>query len=615
MHFTLRMDGTVLSVNPYGAAYLGFPVDELVGLPVFQIIHEADRARFRTHLADCLRTPEQIGQWELRKVKKDGGILWVKESTRVLRWEDQPPLLLVVCEDISTRKRTEDALRQSEERDQLSFLNTQLGICYIDPQGRFLRVNPRFCEIVGYDQQELLGFSITDLTHPDDLASNVRLFGEAVNGSRSTYSLKKRYVHKNGGVRWVQLNATLLRDSEGRPESFFSVVEDITEQKAAQETLAASEQAIRTLYEITSVPNQEYEHQLDALLDLGRRRFGLPVGMLTRVHGDWLEFAVVRGPDGMGPSPGSIPLKDSLCAETLCRPRPLNLPNLGQSPFGNHMARLNLGIEAYLGTTITVNGRSVGTLCFVDILPRSNPFSPADEDFLLLMARWITREVERRQVEDALRQSEHRLRQAFDDRTRISQDLHDSLLQSLYAVGMEFEATKLLIPNRTAKRAARQIDRGLDRLNECVHEVRGFIRSLHAKDHSPKTLHHALEDLIRSFAVGRQRLIHLDCEPDALERIPVTHHGDLLNIVREAVSNSVRHARATETSVTVRLAGPSIRFDIHDNGMGFDPHRPRQGLGLGNMAARAAKLGARYELHSALGTGTIISLYVPLEEK
>lgn len=613
MYFTLNVDGTVVSVNPYGAAFLGYSVEELVGQPVLQVIHEEDRTAFQSQLEACVDAPDTIGHWELRKVRKDGGVLWVKENTRVLRWEAEPPLLLVVCEDISTQKRTEDALRQSEERYQLSFLNTQLGICYVDTQGRFMRVNPRFCEILGYEEAELLGLTIRDVTHPDDVGTNLRLLEEALGGARKTYSFEKRYIRKNGGISWVQLNATLLHDGEGRPESFFAVIDDITEQRAAQEALAASEQAIRALYEITSVPNQAFEDQLDALLDLGRRRFGLPVGMLTSVRGDNLEITAVRNPDGDVPATRMIPLKESLCAVTLSRQSPLNLPNLGTSPFDKHPARRQLGIEAYLGTTISVDHQPVGTLCFIDSHPRADAFSPADQDFLLLMARWITREIERRQAEDALRQSEHRLRQAFDDRTRISQDLHDSLLQSLYAVGMEFEATKLLLP-KTAKRAGGQLSRGMDRLNECVHEVRSFIQSLNAHQGSTKTLREALENLIRSFTAGRPQLFHLDCKAAALEHIPVAFHSDVLNIVREAVSNSVRHARATEASIAVTRDLEGVRIDIADNGVGFDPEGPRNGCGLGNMAARASKLGARYALRSAPGKGTVISLHVPLED-
>ncbi|MFO0731905.1 MAG: PAS domain S-box protein [Nitrospiraceae bacterium] len=477
MYFTLNADGTVVSVNPYGAAFLGYSVEDLVGRPVFLVIHEEDRAAFRAQLESCVSAPDTIGHWELRKRRKDGGILWVKENTRVLRWENEPPLLLVVCEDISTQKRTEDALRQSEERYQLSFLNTQLGICYVDPQGYFMRVNPRFSEILGYEESELLRLNIRDVTHPDDLGTNLRLLKEAIGGSRMTYSFEKRYIRKNGGIAWVQLNATLLHDGDGRPESFFAVIDDITEQKAAQEALAASEQAIRALYEITSVPNQAFEDQLHALLDLGRRRFGLPVGMLTSVRSDKLEITAVRNPEGAVPALRMIPLKDSLCAVTLLRQGPLNLPNLGLSPFDRHPARQQLGIEAYLGTTISVDHQPVGTLCFIDTQPRADAFSPADQDFLLLMARWVAREIERRQAEDALRQSEHRLRQAFDDR---NQNFPGSARQPV-AVALRrrngIRGHKPLLP-KTAKRAGGQLSRGIDRLNECMHEVRSSNHSI-----------------------------------------------------------------------------------------------------------------------------------------
>ena len=117
MYFTLDEDGTVLSVNRFGAENLGYRPDELAGLPVLDIFHEEDKQKVRRHLDACLRSPGALGIWEARKLTKDGSILWVEERTSVVRTANGRLIVLVVCEDITERKRAEEALREAREAE------------------------------------------------------------------------------------------------------------------------------------------------------------------------------------------------------------------------------------------------------------------------------------------------------------------------------------------------------------------------------------------------------------------------------------------------------------------------------------------------------------------
>lgn len=121
MYFTLAADGTVLSVNQFGARQLGYAAEELVGRSVLTVFHNDDRPRVQNSLTALLADPDRIGHWEFRKIRKDGALLWVKETARVVQQDGGTPVVLVVCEDITERKRAEEALRRSyEERDRIS---------------------------------------------------------------------------------------------------------------------------------------------------------------------------------------------------------------------------------------------------------------------------------------------------------------------------------------------------------------------------------------------------------------------------------------------------------------------------------------------------------------
>ncbi len=126
MYFTLSTDGTVRTVNSVGAEQLGYTQEELVGQPVLTVFHRDDRKAVQRQLANAVRKPGHVARWEFRKVKKDGTIIWVRESVTTVKSHDGQVVVLVVCEDVTERKATEQQL--SEHREQLEQLSSELVI-------------------------------------------------------------------------------------------------------------------------------------------------------------------------------------------------------------------------------------------------------------------------------------------------------------------------------------------------------------------------------------------------------------------------------------------------------------------------------------------------------
>src|SRR3954453_22780126 len=135
------------------------------------------------------------------------------------------------------RRRAEDALRESEERFRGTFENASVGRADCDIQGRFLRVNQKLCEIVGYTREELLQKTWQDLTHPDDLAASLEQFLPLLRGEQPGYSLEKRCVRKDGSPVWIDLAVSLRRDAAGAPAYVISVLQDISGRKQLEEEL------------------------------------------------------------------------------------------------------------------------------------------------------------------------------------------------------------------------------------------------------------------------------------------------------------------------------------------------------------------------------------------
>lgn len=112
MYFTLDTEGRILSVNRFGLQQLGYSSESLIGQSVLQLFHEADKEQVYNCLMECLRNPEKIAEWEFRKVRRDGSVIWVREYARVRRNADEKPVVLVICDDITERKQAEEQIRQ-----------------------------------------------------------------------------------------------------------------------------------------------------------------------------------------------------------------------------------------------------------------------------------------------------------------------------------------------------------------------------------------------------------------------------------------------------------------------------------------------------------------------
>src|SRR5204863_2060449 len=152
-----------------------------------------------------------------------------------------------VARDITKVKRAEEPLRASEARFRGTFENAAVGIAHTDAAGRFLRVNEKFCAIVGYPREELLQRTFQDITYPDDLAASIEPFTALMRGESPGFGLEKRYLRKDGSLVWVELFVSLQRDAAGRPAYAIAMLQDISERKrlegAVRQSKAAAEAA------------------------------------------------------------------------------------------------------------------------------------------------------------------------------------------------------------------------------------------------------------------------------------------------------------------------------------------------------------------------------------
>ena len=239
------LDHRFVLVNRHTCELTGIPEGEFLRRPHAEVVPEAHGV-----VGPILDRVYASGESVTQEVAVDlpsGRRHLLVTWTALPGGEGRPGSVLYLSLDITGRKRAEEALRESTEQYQATFERAGVGIGHTAPDGRWLRVNQKLCDITGYTREELLGLTYRDITHPDNVERDAEAVRGMLSGERQSYATEKRYIRRDGSEVWVNLTVSPLRDSAGALRYFISVIEDVSERKRAEERLRESEAQLRTL--------------------------------------------------------------------------------------------------------------------------------------------------------------------------------------------------------------------------------------------------------------------------------------------------------------------------------------------------------------------------------
>ena len=221
------------------------------------------------------------------------------------------------------------------------------------------------------------------------------------------------------------------------------------------------------------------------------------------------------------------------------------------------------------------------------------------------------RDVRRRAEEDAqLRQQ--LLDQSFEEKIRLGRNLHDGIIQSLYALGLTIESVRGILKDDTAE-ADRRLEQTRRNLNNTIRDVRAYITGLTPTNLRRASFGHAVSAQLTELAAGHQVNCEVKIDEDAAALLSPEQSLEALQIAREAVSNALRHGQASHITVRMHQSDREICLLVQDNGTGFDASRRRDGgHGLANMQARASRLGASLRITSETGQGSRVIATLPI---
>jgi PAS domain S-box-containing protein len=515
-------------------------------------------------------------------------------------------------------ERAEEALRTREEEFRANFELAGIGQGQADPQtGQLLRVNPRFCEMLGYSRDELLTMTFLDITHPDDRPHNIATLQPLLRGETNKYTIEKRYVRKDGTIMWGQVTASMIRDGEGRPLRTISMIQDITErrqsealsqcQKVALEMVARGALLADVLqFVVASLEKQANESLTVSILLLDGDGKHLRLGATSGLPESYCES--LR--DGLSVNSFSGP-----CRVAVTEKRPIIVADLVADPNWEAFGHLVAPFRAAWSTPIiSSDQRLLGSFCVYYRQPRIP--GPVDQWMIEAVNRTVALAIERRQAE-AEREELLIREQAAREQAEIANRLKDEFLA---AVSHELRTpltaisgwTALLLegklPDTAHLRALQAIQRQarsqrqlIDDLLDVSRIVSGKLR-LDLQEVEPSRIINGALDVVRPTAEAKH--IHLVADSDALTGTVSGDPERLQQVIWNLLSNAIKFTPEDgHVEIRSRWIDSSIEIVVADTGQGisedFLPHiferfrqadgsttRAHGGLGLGLAIVR-----------------------------
>lgn len=517
---------------------------------------------------------------------------------------------LVVVGAIWAMQRQNQRLREAyglAQRSQQTFFDTfehaAAGMTHVDIRGRFLRVNASFCRMLGYSAGELLSMSFQELTDPDDVGPDERFLREALDGKRNSYTMEKRYRHKDGHTVWAHLTVALMRRPDGNPDYFISVIHDITSRKVAEEAVRTNERLMRQAQALAGFASWE--------ADVAGNHF--------RTIGNSYQRLLLPGPEFTG---------EDLMAMT----HPKDRERLQRE-----------WVEALQGV------REYNTSYRVRIRGEDRWYGvraefERDENGRAVRAFGVTQDItERKRFEYEIRRLNASLEQRIQERTRELKAAYDELESYSYAVAHDLRSP-LRIINGFALALAEDNDR-LDATDR---------RHLDRIMGASKKMGQLIDGLLQLAQYGRGEVVRQPLDLSAmaqrqLEELSAQHperrvqwsvepglyaHADpaLIEALLQNLLHNAWKYTAQTTDAQIRFYEQDIdgqvHFSVSDNGAGFDMsraqklfqpfqrlHLPHEFAGLGIGLATAQRIvqrhGGQLRAEAAPGRGATFSFSLP----
>ena len=582
------LDSNIISWNNAAEKMYGWKAEEVIGRSISEVF-QTESLGLRDEM---IAQTKEFGFWEKEvvHVTKDRKPKNIQLTVSQIRSNDGEHIGYVgVTRDITEQKKDQRLRQESEVRFRSTFEQAAVGIAHVSTDGTFLRINQKFCDIVGYSHDEMNDLTFQEITHPDDLNEDLAYVKELLSGKVSTYSIDKRYIRKDAGLVWVNLTVSLIRKENGEPDWFVAVIKDITERKKVQESMRDSEEKFRHLMEQSPLATQIFsiDGRITQVNEAFKRLYGISEEALPEVQENYNLLKDVEVE-----KLGVMPL-----IEKAFNGAPVTLPVIEYDAPGT-MNSLGLVSPATVKRSI---------------LARFYPIKDSQGKTMsvVLVEEDVT---DTKMAEQKILDYQKRLKALASqltiaeekERSRIAAELHDHVGQTLAFTRIQLARAKKHLSKDTLPGMLDEISQSL---LETIQATKDMVFDL-----SSPLLHEIglaaaianwLEEQIRKKHGITTELV------DGFQNMRIS--DDLRTIlfrnVRELLANVIRHSGASNVIVSLDSNESEVKIIVHDNGVGFDDGeeissvKSNSGFGLFSIKERMEDSGGTLTIESEPGKG------------
>jgi PAS domain S-box-containing protein len=637
--------GKPIYINPAGRRMVGLPDDYPIASTQIPEYYTPDQRAFASDV--IVRSMMEKGRWH--------------GETYFRHWHTEQPIPVsdehfmirdprtgrllgmgTITRDISEARTANEQLRESEERFRLIIDEAPIGMAVVSLDGRFVRVNRVLCEIVGYSAEELTSLTFQEITHRDDLETDLSLLGRLVRGEIPRYQLEKRYVRKDGSIVNIMLSTAILRGKEGTPLYYIAQIEDISTRKRLENEQKLNENEQRFLAEAGAILTStlDYEETLSNVAQLAVRDLAdLCIVDVIEDTGIRRLKALSRDPSKSracdlfmqvpldlvhGPIIGKV-LQDR---ETVFIPR--LLPEALGS-FGDEAQRAIRAADAkcVISAPLIAHRKLVGVITLI-CSSGSRAYGTRDIRLAEELARRAALSIENAQL---FNETERAVKTREDVLAVVSHDL-GSPLTNIDLVAHILRGTDEVDVNQVHEFAGK-IQRSANEMKRLISDLLDFARiqsgmfAVTTSAHSLASVVMPIIERVRPQADAKQQKLEVDL-PETIPSVEVDTHR-----IGQVISNLVRNAiKFTPNAGTIRVAAherdDKVVVSVADTGPGiprehltkiFDrffrvPGTRKQGTGLGLSIVKGIveAHGGTIWAESELGKGSSFFFTLPLAD-
>jgi PAS domain S-box-containing protein len=560
-----NFDGQLLFVNPAFCSFLGFTEEELRCKHCVDFSPPEDAKKDWALFQQLREGAIDHYQLEKRYFRRDGSLVWGRLSLSLLN--RLPPLVIALVEDITDKKKAEDALRVSEERLRLAQRAARIGTFELNIQTGVNEWTPELNALYGLVPGGFAGTqpAFLNLVHPEDRPAVIALVDDAMKSGQPA-SGEWRVVWPDGSIHWIAGRWQVFMNESGEPSRMIGVNSDVTERKLTENKLREYERAVEGVEDIIVVVDREYRCLMANQGFLKRRNL-----TAEQVVGHFVDEFMKKDvyEDVVKPK-----LDECFQGKVVRYELKYTYPQLGERDL-------------------------------------SASYYPVEGSNGVDRAACILHDItDRKRAERALAEMTRKLIEAQEqERARIGRELHDDINQRLAMLSVELE---------TLQCRPSELQSRVHELRKELRQISDDVQAISHDLHSSKLEYLGAVAGMESWCkeVAKRYSVELDFRSDVCGALPLEIGLPLFRVLQEAVNNAMKHARVRRVEVQVQEDSHAVHLVVKDQGVGFNMETALRGKGLGltSMRERVWLVNGAIDIDSKPMGGTQIHVRVPREQ-